>query len=598
MIILAHVGVGAGGFVGVDMFFVISGYLIHRDLVGRMTEHRLSVRDFYARRLRRILPALYVVTAVTLIVATFVMLPGELDETARAALGAVLFVPNMVDLAQSGYFDHDAIFKPLLHEWSLGVEAQFYIFAPLLPLALRHVRPTRRLLLLVGLFALALVVCVGIRMQSRNAAFFLMPSRAFEFLIGCMLAEGSLPAIKTPWRAEATTGAAMVALTLTVVTVSSRTPLPGLLSLVPCIATAAIIHVGLTRRTAVADLLGRRAPVFVGLISYSIYLWHWPIIVFAHYLDVPDVYGPPVMLSLLAIVSVLSWRYVEVPFRSPAARWWWSPVLFTAGASALATCSLVLLACNGLPGRFPPAVASVASYYSYAKLRPFREGECFITSRESVGDFKTAKCLALVPSERNVLIVGDSHAAHLWAGFRDTWPGVNMLQATASGCKPVFGTVGAERCTSLMKMIFEDFLPTHHLDAIVIAGLWDEADIARLESTVKTIKPYVGDVIVFGPMPRYDEPVATLIAKGMMRDDLESVSAHQSPNVKPLDKSMKAALGGLATYVSPYDTMCPRGRCELFAAAGVPMQFDYHHLTREGSDRLIAEVRDNVGRLF
>ncbi len=380
---------------------------------------------------------------------------------------------------------------------------------------------------------------------------------------------------------------------------SRVTPLPGLLSLVPCVATAAIIHVGSAQDTFVTRMLGRRTLTFIGRISYSVYLWHWPIIVFLRYRGVALVEALPIMLALLSFASVLSWRYIEVPFRTPgtlARRL--SPRLLPAGAALLAGCCLVLVVGNGLPTRFPPNIASIASYYAYAKQKPYREGTCFITSRESAGDFDEATCLAMRGTEKNVLIVGDSHAAHLWSGFRDTWPGVNLLQATASGCKPVLDAVGPDRCTSLMHRTFTQFVPTHRLDAIVIAGLWSETDIQPLVRTIQALRPHAGTIVVFGPMPRYDQPVSTLLAKSMLRDEIVDVAAHQMPSIKALDDRMRAAIAPIATYVSPYDVMCPGGHCRLFATAAVPMQFDYHHLTKEGADWLMAQVREQHGQLF
>ena len=323
-VILTHVGMPgfAGGFVGVDVFFVISGYLIYRDLIRRLAEGRLSLVGFYGRRMRRTLPALYLVCAVTLAGAALLMMPGDFDELARSMIAAVCLVPNIFYLAQTGYFDGAATGKPLLHTWSLGVEEQFYLLAPLLALALVRLAPRRRTAVLVALFGLALALAIGVRLQSRDAAFYLMPTRAFEFLVGCLLAEGVVPAIRARWRAEALTAIAALALAIAITAFSGRTPLPGLLSLVPCLATAAIIHVGSTQRTAVGTALGRRGPAFVGLISYSLYLWHWPLIVAAHYAGLPVT--PALALGgtiLLVGLSVLSWRFVETPFRDPRSIW-------------------------------------------------------------------------------------------------------------------------------------------------------------------------------------------------------------------------------------------------------------------------------------
>ena len=171
------------------------------------------------------------------------------------------------------------------------------------------------------------------------------------------------------------------------------------------------------------------------------------------------------------------------------------------------------------------------------------------------------------------------------------WPALNLLQATASGCKPVLGARGAGRCTALMRDMLEGFIPAHHLDAIVIAALWDEADIPALRATLAAVRPFATQVVVFGPVPRYDQPAASLIAGHMLRGELPGVQAHLLPGVKPLDALMRTAVEPLAAYVSPYRAICPDDRCRLLAADGAPLQFDYHHLTREGSDWLVAALR-------
>jgi hypothetical protein len=268
-----------------------------------------------------------------------------------------------------------------------------------------------------------------------------------------------------------------------------------------------------------------------------------------------------------------------------------APKLIPTGAAVLAFAALGLVVSHGLPQRFPPDVAAVASYYSFREQKPFREGRCFITSKDSLSDFDRATCLKIVPDKPNVLLIGDSHAAHLWTALRDTWPGANVLQATASGCKPVIGTTGASRCTAMMAEMFQHFIPRHHLDAVVIGGLWVAEDIAPLKATIEAIRPEVGKVIVFGPMPRYDAPVATLVAKAMLRDDFDSVRSHLLPEPKPLDRLMRREISPLATYVSPFTTLCGTGSCRLFAAPDVPMQFDYNHLTPLGAAVLMHEVK-------
>ena len=601
-VILAHANVTgfSGGFVGVDVFFVISGYLITRDLKRRLTEGRLSLLGFYGRRLRRTLPALYLVCAVTLAGAALILMPGDLDELARSTITAVCLVPNIFYFTKTGYFEGAAFEKPLLHTWSLGVEEQFYLLAPLLPLALAQLAPRVRKPALVALFVAALVLTIGIYAASHDAAFYLMPARAFELLIGCLLAEEVVPPIRMRWLAEALTVAAALAFVVAITQFSDTTPLPGLLSLVPCLAAAAIIHVGGSQLTGVGAILGRRLPASIGLISYSLYLWHWPLLVGIRYADwrlTPDLLlGTGILLFAL---SYLSWRFVETPFRDPRSAWRArAPLLVPAGAAALvATCALAVAA-GGWPHRFPPDVASVASYYSYRNQRPFREGQCFITSKSRLSDFDRATCLNIVPGKKNVLLLGDSHAAHLWTGLADTWPNVNFLQATASGCKPVIGTTGAASCVKLMTEMIARFIPAHRLDAIVIGGLWEAYDIEPLQETIEALRQHTAKIVVFGPMPRYYQPASTLIARAMVRGTLAKMPDHREEGIKMLDAEMRAAIAPIATYVSARDAMCPGDHCLLFASPGVPMQFDYHHLTKPGCDRMMATVRATNGPLF
>ena len=601
-VILTHAGVPgfSGGFVGVDVFFVISGYLISRDLLRRVADGQLSLLGFYGRRLRRTLPALFVTCVATLAAAAFVLMPGDLDEMARSLIGVVLLAPNVVFLAQTGYFDQAAVAKPLLHTWSLGVEEQFYLVAPFLAVAFARLRQRRRL---VGalFFAGALGFSIVLQAVAPDAAFYLMPARVFEFLIGAAVAEAAVAPVRAAWAAELVAGLGLAGLVASVAIFSAGLPHPGWPTLLPCLSTAALIHVGLNRTTLAGRLLAMRAPAFLGLISYSLYLWHWPILVIARYHDLPQT--PPWLAGeavLLVALSWASWRFIEQPFRAAGSPWRQrAALILPAAAAGLVAAAVAMVALNGLPGRFPPDVASVAGYYAYRDGKPFREGRCFITSQNSLGDFDRGTCLALAPDKPNVLLLGDSHAAHLWTGLRDAWPGINFLQATASGCKPLLGATGARRCTALMGDMLERFIPEHRLDAVVIAGLWDEADIAPLMTTLEALVPAAPDLVVFGPMPRYDQPVATLLAKGLRDHDLAAVPRHRLAGTAGLDARMRAAVSPVARYVSPYAALCPAdGACRLFASAGVPMQFDYHHLTAAGAAAMMATIKEGAPDLF
>ncbi len=267
-------------------------------------------------------------------------------------------------------------------------------------------------------------------------------------------------------------------------------------------------------------------------------------------------------------LSLLSWRSVELPFRTPG-----SPLRRSAGtlwpatAGLLATAAVTVSLAQGLPGRFSAPIAAVARYYDYSDVIPYREGQCFITSKNSLADYDRATCLRIDATRRNVLLLGDSHAAHLWKALSDTWPGTNFLQANASGCMPLLGAAGVPRCTVMMADMLRHFLPAHRLDGIVLSGLWELSDIAQLKATIAYLKPLAGKITVFGPIIRYDEPLATLLAKSMLHGDLAQVKAHEVDDIPALDAEMEKAVAPLATYVSIYSAMCPGGHLPALCRA-------------------------------
>lgn len=603
-----------GGFLGVDIFFVLSGYLIFADVAARGGPRAKSALSFYGRRLRRIVPAYYAMLTLSLAAGFIVLMPGDLTSLATGAIASALFVPNILFWTQSGYFDPPAAFNPLLHSWSLGIEAQFYLLFPLLPWVLSRAAPRavdddapqaqdqsamrRRHVMLAALAVAAFALCMGLREIGHSAGFYLIPGRLWEFLAGCVAASGAIPPLRHRVLREFVAAGGLLVLLLAMTIFSGKTPHPAPITLIPVLATAGIIHATDRADSAAGWLLRRKAFVFTGVISYSLYLWHWPLIVFARYAGVP--FTPVTIgagLVALYLASAASWAFIETPPRRMRRRPGTSgaldrhraAALWAAGGMAILTASCLILGLRGLPQRFPAEVAQVAEYYDFGERGPYREGTCFLTTRQSIGDFKPAQCLQLDPGAKNVLVLGDSHAAHLWEGLHGAWPGVNFLQATASGCKPSLAPTGADRCTILMHQMVREFLPQHHVDAILIAALWDADDIGPLRDLIKAVKPYArGGVDLIGPMPRYDEPMATLLAQSLWKNDLASVASHRLASVPVLDQEMAAAFTGTVHYVSAYQAMCPRGDCLLFAAPGIPMQFDYHHLTDRGGDRLIA----------
>ncbi|MCB5200694.1 acyltransferase, partial [Loktanella sp. TSTF-M6] len=286
-VVLGHAGLGlfAGGFVGVDVFFVISGFLITGILVRELEQGRFSLIDFYERRARRILPALFVVLAACIVVFWFLLLPQHYVVIGKAGIASLLFSSNIYFFRiDSAYFANATSMQPLLHTWSLAVEEQFYIVFPVLLWLIAAWRRTSRTLLIAGLSLASFALAVWMVPRHPVAAFYLTPTRVWELGLGALLALGAFPALRHRLLAELVAAAGLVAIAWAVFTLDKTDPFPGLNALAPCLGAVAIIWAGQSQITLTGRLLSTRGMVGIGLMSYSLYLVHWPVLVAARIL--------------------------------------------------------------------------------------------------------------------------------------------------------------------------------------------------------------------------------------------------------------------------------------------------------------------------
>ena len=506
-----------GGFLGVDIFFVLSGYLITQIIHGEILAGRFTVRGFYERRVRRIVPALLVLLAFCAAVALLIMLPSDLMRFGQALLATLGFVANIYAWSDTNYFAPLAEQKPLLHMWSLGVEEQFYIFFPLLLWLLARRWPrltlTTIVAITVGSFALNALM---IEWRFTSAAFFLLPPRAWELGVGAVLALAPRGApepepggtVRFP---VARALAGLLGLGLIVAALFAPYVLDSYLSgmTFAVLGTATLLWLGQRGGSPVARLLSFPPLVWVGLMSYSLYLWHWPVIVFSKYYLVRELRPMEIAAAwaFMLVAAWLSWRFVERPFRSrgyPVRRLYAGAAI---GSALLALVALGLLQFNGLPGRLNAAAArmneSVNTHY-----------HCGITDRLDLG--KVNGCAMNLPSgntrDARVVLIGNSHAQMYAPVWREILAQRNLpgLLIPMTGCLPTVSTNFDLECIALARTNLEAVKALPKVDTVVIAMSWWHGPLDLVDSSGRTVDNADKAGIVAG----LDDLIAQLRASG------------------------------------------------------------------------------------
>lgn len=469
-----------GGFIGVDVFFVISGYLITRLIHADMERGRFSIASFYVRRTKRIFPALFVVTFSTLALGLVLLSPTELAGFGRTMAATAGFVSNVIFWQDTGYFDTAAESKPLLHTWSLAVEEQFYL---LWPLTLLLIRRTGWTLALTGTVALASCVAAGVLVaRHQPTVFFLLPTRLWELLLGALLGLRYLRLPERPWLAHASAVLGLVLILTSLRTLSRDSLFPGWNALAPCIGTALLLASGERGETVVSrHLLTLRPMVFVGLISYSLYLWHWPLLAFARLMRRGELTTPEAggVLAVAVGLAVLTWRFVETPLRVKGPTPRAAPVLtrYALLSAAALGVGLVLVRSQGLIARADPAMArSEGARYDVNPLT----GPC-LRWQSATGPLPLEPCLAGAgPSIDRMVIWGDSHADAAAPGFAALATGHRLAshQLTMAGCPPLAAVEvegdGADYapCAQFNRQVLDYIENTESVATVALVARW------------------------------------------------------------------------------------------------------------------------------
>ena len=605
-VVLFHSGLTilSGGFVGVDVFFVISGYLITSIIWGEINQGRFSIVRFYERRVRRIFPALFVVLVFCLAASAILYLPSDFRRVPRSVIAALGFVSNILFWMEAGYFDAPSALKPLLHTWSLAVEEQYYLFFPLL-MAFLHARWPRFLIpaivvLALLSFALSLVAVV----VAPAFAFYMAPTRIWELFAGSVLALGVVPAIRGPMVREIAAAAGLVLILVAVFVLSEAVPFPGPAALLPVLGSVLIIHAG--EGTWVGRLLGNPLPVFIGLISYSLYLWHWPIIVFTTYYK-GELSGVGDMLGVVAaslVAATLSWYFIERPFRlrSTEQGHFTRRQIFriaAAGSAALAVAAGAAWSAGGWPSRLAPEVVRLDEYSDASSPR---RAECH---RENLSRPIAESCRYGAPVDPTVALWGDSHGVELVYALGEiaSSRGISIQQFTFSGCSPALGFRGAdEDCARFNEQTLRYLAERPQIGTVIWVARFD-ADhrrspgfIAAARRAIERLRDTGKRVVIVYPVATQPHSVpqalARLSARGGDFDSFGTPAAEFRRRTAAAISMLDAIQGDNIVRVRTDRLLCGATRCRA-QANRVPLYFDDHHLSIYGA-RMVAAAANPV----
>ncbi len=607
-VILFHAGFKpfSGGFVGVDVFFVISGYLITSIIMRDLEAGTFSIAAFYERRARRILPGLFFVMLCCIPFAWMWMFPLEFQEFATSIVSVCLFVSNFLFWHQSGYFDTAGALKPLLHTWSLAVEEQFYIVFPMLLLLLIRFARHRIALVMIAGIILSLTLSEYLSRTHPTVNFYWAPSRAWELLAGALMTRLRLDTSR--WRDELLSLIGVALILGAIFWFDETTPMPSLWGIMPVAGTCAVI--AFARAGTLANLaLSRRPVVLIGMMSYSAYLWHQPLFAFAR---VRSTIGPsPELMAALSltafILAAFSWRYIELPWRYKSYRLL-RPRRAIAIASLAVMAALIIFGISarytaGYPTRFPSSILSAEDRIRINRGLSDTCEDSFTLAKE---------CRTSDAPE--VIVWGDSYAMHLMQGLQASNPNIRVVQMTISMCGPLLDVAPinsdypaswAKKCIADNDQVLSYIKATPSLRYAVLSSKFEQyvgdgktvmlrngrvvdglqIALAQFKHTLDELKALGIKPIIFAPPPSPGFNAGKCLENALKFDEALNVCRFNASDAAARSKSVLEFLSQIShdyNVVWLNGAICQDDLC-LAAKGDTFIYRDEEHLSHEGS---------------
>lgn len=620
LVILFHgfPGFISGGFIGVDIFFVISGFLITNILAQDLISDKFNLRNFYARRILRIFPALVCILILSIAIAWLIFVADEFKIFGSHLSGAAIFISNFIYWNEVGYFDSAAELKPLLHLWSLAIEEQFYIFWPLILWVSYRAKIS---LLLVTVILFITSFCLGLHelyiKQNLIAAFYAPWTRFWELLAGSLLAlilpmqvKMPLAKIQSNWCVQSILSIIGLGLImLSAFSFNTGNPFPGWRAFIPVLGAVLLIMAGpcalINQR-----ILSNRFLVWLGLISYPLYLWHWPVLSF---LRITSVGEPSNLLKVIAlmlsiVLAYLTYRFIEKPIRFGGKKYF--PLILIACLAVLGLLGQLIISNEGFSNRsINLNNLAVNAALKYDWKTAFRHQQCFLDAENSRSNSFDVTCSAVkdqtVPT---VVLWGDSHAASLYQGLLENSKryDFNLIQFTSSGCPPVLNFSISKRpeCIKINNQVLSD-LRRIKPDFLIMSaywsmygadpiGGWETLPQQKLQNTITELQRLgIQHIVMIGSLPVYSVKQVQMLKKSYAWQHIQTQTFDNFlPQAIAYNNIVKAVANETQTqFIDPLKILCSEKGCMLSLSDEplVPLSYDYGHLTTEGSIYLVSQ---------
>ena len=605
-VVLFHFGVSgmSGGYAGVDIFFVISGFLITSILMKDGENQSISFLGFYEKRIRRLFPALFATVLASFVAAYFIFMPDEFREFGRSAIAAIAYLSNVFFWLSSDYFQGSSELSPLLHTWSLAVEEQFYLVFPVIVWASYKTGKRAFYWSVAALFICSFVASIWYINTSASTVFYLSPFRFWELLAGSIVAiafkENLVPTVKA---ASWLSAIGLILLVAPIFALDKESQFPGWAAVPSCLGTALLIWAN-DHNKWIGKFLKLRFMQYTGKVSYSMYLWHWPIVVFYGYWIIRELVWWDTLLLLVATygISHLSCKYLEAPFRlQRGLKLQPLKVYSTSIAFSFVIFILGVLVwkADGYKARFPEFVEQLNLKESH-KESGF--AGCFIKEDEFYHDnWNYDSCVMTVPgATETILLWGDSHAFHLVGGLKTIQQelNVNIAMYASAGCSPLLDTdIPRNPQCRVNNEFVKELITKHNINGLILAGNWAWAfkvedsniDLSSIQSTFAALTAWDKKVFVVNQVPIYPvkNPAFLSMRLSSATDGPENYLLAPEYGVKASEQ-IKSLLPD-ANVFSPQDLLCEKGKCLIYRNKEIMVR-DRAHLSNAASTYIVQSM--------